>query len=54
LERPGFPESDLLDDLEELGSKRGDDVFDVDWTNADGVEILRNLRDAAAGMGMSA
>lgn len=40
---------DLLDDLEKIGAARGDDVVDATWTDADGVDVLKTLRDAAAG-----
>lgn len=44
---PGQPEvSDLLDDLEQIGTSDGDRVFDASWTGVDAVEVLKALRDA--------
>ena len=39
----------VLDDLEALGTELQEHAVDVAWSNLDGVDALRSLRNAAAG-----
>ena len=46
--------TDVFTDIERIGIARGGNVVDATWTNADGGDSLRRVRDAAAGSATSA
>lgn len=45
--------NDILDELERLGIGTDETLNDAEWSNAEGIDVLKTLRNAAAGSAVS-